>query len=81
MLSSEVRAQQLAAIGLSIAQVRSSQQAASECYQVTETSLASVQARLEALPHEQEQLEIKASLLQGVLSEQEAILSLHQEDI
>ncbi|KAM1774917.1 hypothetical protein ACFX12_044233 [Malus domestica] len=80
-LSLEVRAQQLATINLSIAQVRSSQQAALEGYQVTITSLASDKAHLEALAGEQEQLEIEALRLQGVLSEQEAILSQHQEGI
>ncbi|KAM1104756.1 hypothetical protein ACFX14_013198 [Malus domestica] len=78
-LSLEVRAQQFAAIDLSIAQVRSSQQVASEGYQDTRTSLASVQASLEALAREREQLETEASRLQGILSEQEATLSQHQE--
>ncbi|KAM0988760.1 hypothetical protein ACFX2A_012884 [Malus domestica] len=59
-LSPEVRAQ-LVAIDLSIAQVRSSQQATSEGYQATWASLASVQAHLEALASEQEQLAIEAS--------------------
>ncbi|KAM1412221.1 hypothetical protein ACFXTO_024982 [Malus domestica] len=48
-LNPEDKAQQLAAIYLSIAQVWSSQQAASEGYQATETSLAFVQVHLEAL--------------------------------
>ncbi|KAM1355797.1 hypothetical protein ACFX2H_029807 [Malus domestica] len=48
-LSIEIRAQQLTAIDLSIAQVRSSQQVALEGYQAIETSLASVKVRLEAL--------------------------------
>ncbi|KAM1763678.1 hypothetical protein ACFX11_002999 [Malus domestica] len=53
-LNPEVRAQQLAAIDLSIAQVRSSQQTASKGYQVTGTYLDSVQACLEALARERE---------------------------
>ncbi|KAM2122475.1 hypothetical protein ACFX1Q_020143 [Malus domestica] len=48
-LSPEIRAQQLAAINLSIARVRYSQQAVSEGYQATWTFLTSVQAHLEAL--------------------------------
>ncbi|KAM2671184.1 hypothetical protein EV1_007022 [Malus domestica] len=48
-LSPDDRAQQLAAIDLSLARVRSSQQAASGDYQVTEASLASVHVRLDAL--------------------------------
>ncbi|KAM2813480.1 hypothetical protein PS2_040421 [Malus domestica] len=60
-LSLEIKAQQLAAIDLLIAQVRSSKKAALEGYQVIRTSLASVQERLEALGHEREQLETEAS--------------------
>ena len=48
-LNPEVRAQQLTAIDLSIAQVQSSHQATLECYQITGTSLAYVQVRLETL--------------------------------
>ncbi|CAN6679544.1 unnamed protein product [Malus baccata var. baccata] len=51
-LSPNVRAYQLATINLSLAQVRSSQQAASGDYQVTETSLTSIQVRLDALVRE-----------------------------
>ena len=51
-LNPEVRAQQLAAINLSIAQVRSSQQAAYEGYPATLTSMASIQGSLEALARE-----------------------------
>ncbi|XP_050118909.1 uncharacterized protein LOC126596384 [Malus sylvestris] len=60
-LSPDVRAQQLAGIYLSISQVWSSQQAASEDYQFIGTSLASVQVHLEALVREREQLGIEAS--------------------
>ncbi|KAM3011009.1 hypothetical protein FF2_029767 [Malus domestica] len=80
-LSPKIGAKQLAVIDLSIAQAWSSQQAASEGYQVTWTFLSSIQARLETLVREQEQLETEASRLHGVLSEQEAILSHHQDEI
>ncbi|KAM0976332.1 hypothetical protein ACFX2C_019264 [Malus domestica] len=60
-LSPDVRAQQLAVMDLSIAQVWSSQQAVLEDYQVTGTSLASVRVRLQELEREREQLGIKAS--------------------
>ncbi|KAM2671457.1 hypothetical protein EV1_007264 [Malus domestica] len=74
-LSSEIRAQQLAAIDLSIAQVQSYQQAVLEGYQAIRTSLASIQAHLETLTQEQEQLEAEASQFQGVLLKQEVTLS------
>ncbi|KAM2774452.1 hypothetical protein COP1_019340 [Malus domestica] len=60
-LSPDVRAQQLAVMDLSIAQVWSSQQAVLEDYQVTGTSLASVRVRLQELEREREQLGIKES--------------------
>ncbi|KAM1804166.1 hypothetical protein ACFX12_030068 [Malus domestica] len=80
-LSPEIGAKQLAVIDLSITQAWSSQQAASEGYQVTWTFLSSIQARLETLVREREQLETEASQLHGVLSEQEAIPSHHQDEI
>ncbi|KAB2595569.1 hypothetical protein D8674_015052 [Pyrus ussuriensis x Pyrus communis] len=80
-LSPDVKAHQLAAIDLSLTQARSSQQAASGDYQSTETSLASVRARLDMLMREQEQLGIEASKLESVLGEQGATLSQCQEEI
>ncbi|KAB2611237.1 S ribonuclease [Pyrus ussuriensis x Pyrus communis] len=80
-LSPDVRAHQLAAIDLSLTQVQSSQQAALGDYQATETSLASVQVRLDTLIREQEQLGIEASRLKSVLEEQGATLSQCQEEI
>ncbi|KAM1814836.1 hypothetical protein ACFX11_028457 [Malus domestica] len=80
-LSPDDRAQQLAAIDLSLARVRSSQQVASGDYQVTEASLASVQVRLDALVREREQLGTQASQLEKVLAEQRATLSQHHEEI
>ncbi|KAB2635770.1 S ribonuclease [Pyrus ussuriensis x Pyrus communis] len=91
-LSPDVRAHQLAAIDLSLTdarinmllsltQVQSSQQAASGDYQATETSLASIQVRLDTLIREQEQLGIEASRLGSVLGEQGATLSQCQEEI
>nr|XP_028945282.1 uncharacterized protein LOC114819804 [Malus domestica] len=64
-LSPDDRAQQLAAIDLSLARVRSSQQVASGDYQVTEAYLASVQVRLDALVREREQLGTQASQLEN----------------
>ncbi|KAM1993546.1 hypothetical protein ACFX16_009866 [Malus domestica] len=55
-LSLDVRAHQLATINLSLAQVRSSQQAASGDYPVTETSLTSVLMCLDVMVREREQL-------------------------
>ncbi|KAB2612754.1 S ribonuclease [Pyrus ussuriensis x Pyrus communis] len=80
-LSPDVRARQLAAIDLSLTQVRYSQQAASGDYQATETSLASVQVRLDMLIREQEQLGIEASRLESVLGERGATLSQCQTEI
>ncbi|KAM2634945.1 hypothetical protein EV1_025360 [Malus domestica] len=80
-LSPDVRAHQLATINSSLAQVRSFQQAVSEDYQVTETSLTSVQVRLDALVREREQLVIEASQLESVLAEQGTTLSRYQEEI
>ncbi|KAM1193004.1 hypothetical protein ACFX2G_013532 [Malus domestica] len=80
-LSLDVRAQQLAAMDLSIAQVWFSQQAVSEDYQVTRTSLASVKVRLEELERERGQLGIEASQLEGVLSKQEATISQYQKEM
>ncbi|CAN6539950.1 unnamed protein product [Malus baccata var. baccata] len=70
-LSPDDRAQQLAAIDLSLARVRSSQQVASGDYQV----------RLDALVREREQLGTQASQLENVLAEQKATLSQHHEEI
>ncbi|KAM1432310.1 hypothetical protein TB1_013676 [Malus domestica] len=80
-LSPDVRAHQLATINSSLAQVRSFQQAISGNYQVTETSLTSVQGRLDALVREREQLVIEASQLESVLAEQGTALSQYQEEI
>ncbi|KAM1878567.1 hypothetical protein ACFX14_040542 [Malus domestica] len=80
-LSPDVRAHQLATINSSLAQVRSFQQAVSGNYQVTETSLTSVQGRLDALVREREQLVIEASQLESVLAEQGTALSQYQEEI
>ncbi|CAN6697047.1 unnamed protein product [Malus baccata var. baccata] len=80
-LSPDDRAQQLAAIDLSLARVRSSQQVISGDYQATEASLASVQVRLDALLREREQLGTQASQLANVLAEQRATLSQHHEEI
>ncbi|KAM1935122.1 hypothetical protein ACFX15_019223 [Malus domestica] len=80
-LSPDVRAHQLATINLSLAQVRSSQQAASGDYQFTKTSLTSVQVPLDALVREREQLVIEVSQLESVLSEQGTTLSQYQEEI
>ncbi|CAN6561887.1 unnamed protein product [Malus baccata var. baccata] len=80
-LSPDDRAQQLAAIDLSLARVRSSQQVTSGDYQATEASLASVQVRLDALVREREQLGTQASQLANVLAEQRATLSQHHEEI
>ncbi|KAM1849379.1 hypothetical protein ACFX14_013420 [Malus domestica] len=79
--SPDVRAHQLATINLSLAQVRSSQQAASGDYQFTKTSLTSVQVRLDVLVREREQLVIEVSQLESVLSEQGTTLSQYQEEI
>ncbi|KAM1172912.1 hypothetical protein ACFX2G_023442 [Malus domestica] len=68
-LSPDVRTHQLATINSSLAQVQSSQQAASGDYQVTETSFTPVQVRLNALAREREQLVIEASQLESVLAE------------
>ncbi|KAM2170711.1 hypothetical protein ACFX1R_035879 [Malus domestica] len=80
-LSPNVIAHQLATINLSLAQVRSSQQAASGDYQFTDTSLTSVQVCLDALVQEREQLVIEASQLESVLSEQGTTPSQYQEEI
>ncbi|KAM2448877.1 hypothetical protein PS1_019027 [Malus domestica] len=80
-LSPDVRAHQLAIINSSLAQVQSSQQAASGDYQVTETSLSYVQVRLDTLAREREQLVIEASQLESVLVEQGTTLSQYQEEI
>ncbi|KAB2597564.1 hypothetical protein D8674_000484 [Pyrus ussuriensis x Pyrus communis] len=80
-LSPDVRTHQLAAIDLSLTQVRSSQQAASGDYQATKTFLASIQVRLDTLIREQEQLGIEASRLESVLGEQGATLSQCHEEI
>ncbi|KAM0971356.1 hypothetical protein ACFX2I_019151 [Malus domestica] len=80
-LSPDVRAHQLATINLSLAQVRSSQQAVSGDYQVTETSLTSVHVHLDALVREREQLVIEASQLESVLTEQGTTLSQYQDEI
>ncbi|KAM2762617.1 hypothetical protein PS2_014322 [Malus domestica] len=80
-LSPNVRAHQLATINSSLAQVRSFQQAVSGDYQVTETSLTSIQVCLDALVREREQLVIEASQLGSVLAEQETTLSQYQEEI
>ncbi|KAM2726993.1 hypothetical protein EV2_039378 [Malus domestica] len=68
-LSPDVIAHQLATINSSLAQVQSSQQAALGDYQVTKTSLSSVQVRLDTLGREREQLVIEASQLESVLAE------------
>ena len=81
MLSPDARAQQLATIDSSIAHVRSSQQAASRDYQVAATSLASVQAHLEALMQEQERLGTEASRFKGFLLEKEATISQYQKEM
>ena len=81
MLSPDTRAQQLAVIDSSIAHVRSSQQAASEDYQAAETSLASVQARLEALMQERERLGTEASQFEGFLLQHGATISQHQKEM
>ncbi|CAN6680078.1 unnamed protein product [Malus baccata var. baccata] len=80
-LSPDVRAHQLAIINSLLAQVQSFQQAALGNYQVTETSLTSVQERLDALAREREQLVIEASQLESVLAEQGTTLSQYQEEI
>ncbi|CAN6546980.1 unnamed protein product [Malus baccata var. baccata] len=80
-LSPDVRAHQLAIINSSLAQVQSSQQAASGDYQVIETSLSYVQVRLDMLAREREQLVIEASQLESVLAEQGTTLSQYQEEI
>ncbi|KAM1500218.1 hypothetical protein COP1_022996 [Malus domestica] len=80
-LSPDVRAHQLATINSSLAQVQSSQQAASGDYQVTETSFTYVQVRLDALAREREHLVIEASQLESVLAEQGTTLSQYQEEI
>ncbi|KAM1818821.1 hypothetical protein ACFX11_000576 [Malus domestica] len=80
-LSPDVKANQLATINSSLAQVQSSQQAALRDYQVTETSLSSVQVRLDALAREREQLVIEALQLESVLAEQGTTLSQYQEEI
>ncbi|CAN6577073.1 unnamed protein product [Malus baccata var. baccata] len=80
-LSPDDRAQQLAAIDLSLARVWSSQQVTSGDYQVTEASLASVQVSLDALVREREQLGTQASQLENVLAEQRATFSQHHEEI
>ncbi|KAM1944679.1 hypothetical protein ACFX15_012882 [Malus domestica] len=56
-------------------------QAVSENYQVTRTSLASVKVRLEELERERGQLGIEASQLEGVLSKQEATISQYQKEM